>query len=88
VIATKLLSPIHPHCHSALSHTASSVWVSEASPLQRRGQIAGIDELDLEIHFVKENVIVSQDARSFEKFMHGIKVLMSGLLNGSSWNFL
>src|SRR5689334_25147211 len=36
-----------------------------------------VDELDLEIHFVKENVIVSQDSRSSEKFMHGIKVLMA-----------
>jgi len=36
-----------------------------------------IDELDLEIHFVKENVILSQESRSSEKFMHGIKVLMA-----------
>ncbi|HVB56841.1 MAG TPA: recombinase family protein [Candidatus Acidoferrales bacterium] len=36
-----------------------------------------IDELDLEIHFVKENVILSGDSRSSEKFMHGIKVLMA-----------
>ncbi len=36
-----------------------------------------VDELDLEIHFVKENVILSQTSRSSEKFMHGIKVLMA-----------
>lgn len=36
-----------------------------------------LDELDLEIHFVKENVILSHDSRSTEKFMHGIKVLMA-----------
>ncbi len=36
-----------------------------------------IDELDLEIHFVKENVVLSPDSRSSEKFMHGIKVLMA-----------
>jgi site-specific DNA recombinase len=36
-----------------------------------------IDELDLEIHFVKENVILSRESRSSEKFMHGIKVLMA-----------
>lgn len=36
-----------------------------------------VDELDLEIHFVKENVVVSQESRSSEKFMHGIKVLMA-----------
>src|SRR2546425_7971706 len=36
-----------------------------------------LDDLDLEIHFVKENVVLSRDARSSEKFMHGIKVLMA-----------
>ena len=36
-----------------------------------------LDELDLEIHFIKENVILSRDSRSSEKFMHGIKVLMA-----------
>ena len=36
-----------------------------------------LDELDLEIHFVKESVILSPDSRSSEKFMHGIKVLMA-----------
>ena len=36
-----------------------------------------LDELDLEIHFVKENVVLSGDSRSSEKFMHGIKVLMA-----------
>jgi len=36
-----------------------------------------IDELGLEIHFVKENVVLSPDSRSNEKFMHGIKVVMA-----------
>ena len=36
-----------------------------------------LDELDLEIHFVKENFVLSDDSRSTEKFMHGIKVLMA-----------
>jgi site-specific DNA recombinase len=36
-----------------------------------------LDELDLEIHFVKENVVLSKESRSSEKFMHGIKVLMA-----------
>ncbi len=36
-----------------------------------------LDDCDLEIHFVKENVVLSPDARSGEKFMHGIKVLMA-----------
>src|SRR5580704_7584617 len=36
-----------------------------------------IDELGVEIHLVKENVIFSSDSRSSEKFMHGMKVLMA-----------
>jgi len=36
-----------------------------------------LDELDLEIHLVKEGQILSQDSRSSEKFIHGIKVLMA-----------
>ena len=36
-----------------------------------------LDDFDREIHFVKENVILSRDSRSSEKFMHGIKVLMA-----------
>lgn len=36
-----------------------------------------LDELDLEIHFVKESFVLSDDSRSTEKFMHGIKVLMA-----------
>lgn len=36
-----------------------------------------LDELDLEIHFAKEGVILSRESRSSEKFMHGIKVLMA-----------
>ncbi len=36
-----------------------------------------IDELGVEVHFVKEGVILSEDSRSSEKFMHGIKVLMA-----------
>jgi site-specific DNA recombinase len=36
-----------------------------------------VDELDVTIHFVKENAVVSKDSRSSEKFLHGIKVLMA-----------
>lgn len=36
-----------------------------------------LDDLELEIHLVKENAILSKDSRSSEKFMHGIKVLMA-----------
>jgi DNA invertase Pin-like site-specific DNA recombinase len=36
-----------------------------------------LDGLDLEIHLVKENWIVSPNSRSSEKLMHGMKVLMA-----------
>ena len=36
-----------------------------------------LDELDLEIHLVKEGVVLSDEARSTDKFMHGIRVLMA-----------
>jgi site-specific DNA recombinase len=36
-----------------------------------------VDELDVEIHFPKEGMVLSRDSRSSEKFVHGIKVLMA-----------
>jgi site-specific DNA recombinase len=36
-----------------------------------------VDDLDIEIHFPKEGVVLSRESRSSEKFMHGIKVLMA-----------
>jgi len=36
-----------------------------------------LDELDLEIHLVKKGVVLSDEARSTDKFMHGIRVLMA-----------
>jgi site-specific DNA recombinase len=36
-----------------------------------------LEELDVEVHFVKEGEILSKDSRSHVKFIHGIKVLMA-----------
>src|ERR1700722_17678024 len=36
-----------------------------------------VDDLEVEIHFPKEGVVLSRNSRSSEKFMHGIKVLMA-----------
>src|SRR6202045_4079673 len=36
-----------------------------------------VDELEVEIHFPKEGVVLSRESRSSEKFMHGMKVLMA-----------
>jgi DNA invertase Pin-like site-specific DNA recombinase len=35
------------------------------------------DELNVEIHFVKENVVLTPQSRSSDKLMHGTKVLMA-----------
>jgi site-specific DNA recombinase len=36
-----------------------------------------IDDLDLEIHLVKEGEVLSKDSKSHQKFIHGIKVLLA-----------
>ena len=36
-----------------------------------------LDELELEIHLVKEGSVMSEERRSSDKFMHGIKVVMA-----------
>jgi DNA invertase Pin-like site-specific DNA recombinase len=37
-----------------------------------------IDEIDgLEVHFVKQGTVISEESRSSDKFMHGIQVLMA-----------
>src|SRR5438477_13027482 len=38
---------------------------------------ATVDDLGVEAHLVKEAVILSQGSRSSDKFMHGIRVLMT-----------
>jgi hypothetical protein len=38
-----------------------------------------MDDMDVEMHFPKEGVVLSRESRSSEKFMHGIKVLMAEL---------
>jgi DNA invertase Pin-like site-specific DNA recombinase len=60
----------HPTCRTIL--------VEKTDRLYRNfSDYVAIDELGVEVHFVKENVVLSQDSRSHEKFMHGIKVLMA-----------
>ena len=36
-----------------------------------------LEDIDIEIHLVKEGAIVSNNSKSAEKFIHGIKVLMA-----------
>jgi DNA invertase Pin-like site-specific DNA recombinase len=60
----------NPACHTIL--------VEKTDRLYRNFRdYATIDELGIEVHLVKENIILREDSRSHEKFMHGIKVLMA-----------
>ena len=36
-----------------------------------------LDDMTLDIHFVKENVVIGPNARSSDRFFHGIRVLMA-----------
>jgi hypothetical protein len=49
----------------------------DAASLERVRTGVTIDELGIEVHFVKEAVVLSEDYCSSDKFMHGIKVLMA-----------
>jgi hypothetical protein len=39
-----------------------------------------VDELDVQMHLVKEGVVLSHESKSSEKFVHGIKVLIANHL--------
>jgi len=49
---------------------------SEGGARPARARVT-VHDLDVTIHFVKENAVVSKDSRSYDKFLHGIKVLMA-----------
>lgn len=58
----------------------SAILVEKTDRLYRNIKdwtIIDVDDMDVEIHFVKENTILSSKSRSSEKFIHGIKVLMA-----------
>lgn len=58
--------------------TCKTVLVEKTDRLYRNlKDWVTLDELDLEIHLVKEGALISNGSRSSEKFMHGIKVLMA-----------
>lgn len=69
----KMVTFLHEHteCHTIL--------VEKTDRLYRniRDWVTLDDIVDLEIHLVKENIILNAASRSSEKFIHGIKVLMA-----------
>jgi len=60
----------HPACREILVEKTDRLYRNFKDYLT-------IDELGVEIHLVKENVILTRESRSHEKFMHGIKLLMA-----------
>lgn len=59
-------------------HSGTAILVEKTDRLYRNiKDWATLDEYGVTIHFVKENVIISPDAKSAEMFMHGIRVLMA-----------
>jgi site-specific DNA recombinase len=58
-------------------HTGRTAFGEKTDRLYRKlKDWVTVDELDVEIHFPKEGVVLSRESHSSEKFMHGIKVLM------------
>src|ERR1035437_8792104 len=58
--------------------TCRTILVEKTDRLYRNlRDYVTLDDLDLEVHFAKEGFVLSDDSRSTEKFMHGIKVLMA-----------
>ena len=58
--------------------TVQAVLVEKTDRLYRNiRDWVTIDELGVEVHLVKEGIVLSRESRSSEKFMHGIKVLMA-----------
>ena len=56
----------------------NSVLVEKTDRLYRNFRdYVTIDDLDLEIHLVKEGEVLNRESRSHQKFIHGIKVLMA-----------
>jgi DNA invertase Pin-like site-specific DNA recombinase len=61
-----------------LDATCRTILVEKTDRLYRNFKdYVTIDELGVDIHLVKENVVLSPHSRSSEKFMHGVKVLMA-----------
>ena len=60
------------------SRTCRVILVEKTDRLYRNlKDWVSLDDMDLEIHLVKEGLTLSDDSRSGEKFMHGIRVLMA-----------
>lgn len=60
------------------NHSIKTILVEKTDRLYRNFRdYVTVDDLDLEIHLVKENEILNGESKSHQKFIHGIKVLMA-----------
>ena len=60
------------------SPSVKSLLVEKTDRLYRNFKdYVTIDELGVELHFVKEGEVLSRESRSHQKFIHGIRVLMA-----------
>lgn len=56
----------------------SAILVEKTDRLYRNlKDYVRVDDLDIEVHLVKENEVVSRESRSHQKFVHGIKLLVA-----------
>ena len=60
----------HPEIHMILTEKTDRLH-------RNMKDYATVEELERELHFIKEGSIISKDSRSSEKFIHGIKSLMA-----------
>jgi DNA invertase Pin-like site-specific DNA recombinase len=68
----EMLSYLRPHADCRI------ILVEKTDRLYRNiKDWVTIDELGVEVHFVKQGTVISPDSRSSDKFMHGIQVLMA-----------
>lgn len=60
------------------SRTCRTILVEKVDRLYRNARdVVDLDDLGVEIHFIKENIVVSEDARPSEKLVHRIHVAIS-----------
>ena len=59
-------------------HPGSVILVEKVDRLYRNfADYVKVDHLPVELHFVKDGMVISESSKSQDKFMHGIRVLMA-----------
>ncbi len=64
------LKKYHPSCRTILAEKTDRLYRNPKDWVT-------LDELDVEIHFVKENKVISRNSRSSDKLVHGMMVVMA-----------